>query len=382
MLAQEVRMGVTIERVADASGREAFFDFPERIYAGDPAWVPPLREWLRRRLSPSNPFFKEATLQMYVAKRGAEVVGTVSALRDPRWETSKNEKASFFGFFETVDDPEVSRALLATAADAAKGWGAEILRGPRNLTRVEDVGITVEGHDLPPPMLASHHRPYYQRLVEAEGFEKHHDVLAYHISLFTQTGEPLPLPEKLREKSETLDLPGLVVRQARWRTMSSDLTAAHEVFSEAFKTVPDTYPMPRAQFVNLGRAFLAFTHPRMMQLAFLGDRPIAFAVCLPELNEAVAKAHGHLLPFGWTGFLGGLRGIKTASFKLIGVLPEFRKSGVHARLIQHVVDGLRAGGYQRLEASLIDERNGPMRAVVEGAGMSIYRRYRIFDRRF
>src|SRR5688572_25500530 len=120
---------VSIERVTDKAGREAFLDFPRRVYEGDPAWVPPLREWTRRRLASSNPFFKEATIEMFVAKRGGEIVGTVSALRDTRWEKVKDEKTSFFGFFETVDDPEVASALLDAASDQARKWGMETLRG-------------------------------------------------------------------------------------------------------------------------------------------------------------------------------------------------------------------------------------------------------------
>jgi GNAT superfamily N-acetyltransferase len=374
-------MPLTIDKVTDAKGREAVFDFPFRIYADDPNWVPPVREYLRRRLAPNNPFFKEAVLELFVARRDGEVVGTISALRDTRWEKLKGEKTSFFGFFETVDDPEVARALLARASDQAREWGMETLRGPRNLTRIEEVGVTVEGFDIPPPMLAAHHPRYYQRLVEAEGFEKQHDVLAYHIHTTDADGKRRELPEKLREKARRVDLPGLVVRRCQWRTFNRDLADAHEVFTEAFKSVPDTTPMPRAQFINLARFVLAFSDMKLMQIARLDGKAIAFGICVPDLNEAVIRARGHLLPMGWTSLARGLRDIHTASFKLIGVLPEYRKSGVHALLIEHIVDGLLAAGYTRLEASLIDERNGPMRAVVEGAGMEVYKRYRIYDRK-
>lgn len=373
-------MSVSIHEATSRAEREAFLDFPLRLYAGDAAFVPPAREWVRRRLDPKNPFFREASLRLFVARRGGEIVGTISALRDTRWERLKGERVGFFGFFEVADDPEAAAALIGAAEGAARGWGAEILRGPRNLTRVEEVGVTVEGHDKAPPMLASHHGPWVAPILEGLGFEKHHDVLAYDVLLHDADGRPRQLPAGLRAKSEALDLPGLEVRRARWRRINADLTDAHAVFTEAFKSVPDTTPMPRAQFVNLGRAFLAFANTRMLQLAYVEGRPVAFAVCLPELNEAIREARGHLLPLGWARMLWGVRHIRTASFKLIGVLPEYRKSGIHARLITHVVEALRAQGYARLEASLIDERNGPMRAVVEGAGMSIYRRYRIYER--
>lgn len=371
---------VTIEPVTTAGELEAFLAVPERLHAADPAWVPPLRMWVKRRLSPKNPFLREAKLTLYVARRDGELVGRISSLRDPRWEQYKQEKTGFFGFFETAEDEGVARDLLDRAADDARAWGAETLRGPRNLTRVEEVGVCVDGYDQPPPLLANHHPPYYRALLESLGLVKHHDVLAYDTALYDEHGAPRALPDKLRAKADAVDLPGLEIRQVRWRTLSRDLTDAHEVFTEAFRSVPDTTPMPRDQFVNLCRAILMLSDLRMMQIASVGGRPIAFAVCVPELNEAITHARGRLAPTGWARFGLGLRKIRTASFKLIGVLPEYRTSGVHALLIRHVVDALRAVGYDRLEASLIDERNQPMRAVVEGAGCTVYKRWRWFDR--
>ena len=204
---------ITIERLQGRDGVEKLLDLQDRLNADDPAFIPPLRPWVRRRLAPSNPFLKEATFELYGAKRGDQLVGAISALRDPSWERHKNEKTSFFGWYMSEDDPAVAEALLSTAAERAHAWGMETLRGPRNLTRIEEVGVTVEGFTAPPPMLASHHPPYVQKLVEGQGFAKHHDVLAYDVALVNEDGTPRTLPEKLREKADKVDLPGLVVRQ-------------------------------------------------------------------------------------------------------------------------------------------------------------------------
>ena len=112
----------------------------------------------------------------------------------------------------------------------------------------------------------------------------------------------------------------------------------------------------------------------------MNGRPVGFAACFPEINEALVHAHGHLLPLGWWRFLRGLRRVRTASFKLIGVVPDLRGSGLHAKLVAEVVLGVRAAGYERIDGSVIDERNGPMRAGVESAGMRVYRRYRFYER--
>ncbi len=371
---------ITILPVHSSKDLRTFLRFPHRIYADDPGWVAPLEALVRRKLSPRNPFFRDAEIVLFLARRHGEVAGTISVLRDRRHERHRGEQAVFFGFFECVDDPAVARALLDRAAVQARAWGASALRGPRNLSRVEAVGVLVDGFDTRPPFMGGHSRSYYRQLIEAAGFEPHHDVLAYEIELYEEDGCPRPIPERLQRQADAVDLPGLELRPTRWRSLLHDLRLAHAVFVEAFRDVPDNTPMPLRQFLALGLALIALTHTSMLQLATIDGKAAGFALCFPDVNEAIARARGRLFPLGWLRLLLGLRRIETASFKLIGVLPEYRRSGLHALMIQRAVEGARAAGYRRLEASLVDARNHKVRQVIEPAGMEVYRRYRVYER--
>ncbi|MCB9683529.1 MAG: GNAT family N-acetyltransferase [Alphaproteobacteria bacterium] len=372
-------MSIRVREVESAADRERFLELPRRLHADDPAWVGPPVAWLRRRLAPSNPFFDDAELKLFLAERGGEVVGTISVLRDRRHEEHRGEAVAFFGFFECVDDPAVAEALFDRARAVARGWGASVLRGPRDLSRVEHVGLTIEGHDVPPPMLAGHHPAWYRPLVEGQGFQKHHDHLAYETPVIGPDGERRELPRMLARQARMCRLPGLEIQRARWRRLGRDLSAAHEVFVEAFRDVPENTPMPKAQFLALGRAFLLVSDTRMMQLATVDGRVAGFALCFPELNEALAAGRGRRGLLGAARAVLGLRRVRTASFKLLGVLPEHRRSGLYARLVAEAIEGVRQAGYERLEASLIDERNRPMRHIVEAAGMTVYKRYRVYE---
>jgi len=215
--------------------------------------------------------------------------------------------------------------------------------------------------------------------LENLGDLRHHDVLAYATALYDDQGKPRELPEYLASKVAAVDLPGLQVRPLKWHRIDRDLTLAHTVFVEAFRDVPDNTPMPRKQFLNIGRAMLAFSNRHMLQMATVDGEAAGFALCFPDINEAIVRAGGKLLPAGWLKILASKRRIRTASFKLIGVLPKYRASRLHALMIDRAVKGSRDAGYERIEASLVDARNEKMRRVIAGAGMEVYRRYRLYE---
>ncbi|MEO0605470.1 MAG: GNAT family N-acetyltransferase, partial [Myxococcota bacterium] len=339
-----------------------------------------LEAMLRRRVDPvRNPFFRRSELVLFFAERQGQVVGSISALRDHAFDPHADERIAWWGFFETIDDPEVSRALFDAVRAKAREWGATGLRGPRNLTRMEDIGLTVHAFDRRPPMMQGHHKPWYPAHVEAAGLVKHHDHYAYETNLFEPDGRPRQLPDNLRSKAEACDIGDLEVRSARWRSLGHDLGAAHDVLTAASVTVPDVAPMPRSTWMALGRSYLMFTSRELLQLAFVKGEPVAYAACFPEINNAMAAAGGALLPLGWLRFLRAVRRETTAGFKLIGVVPEYRGRGLHAVLIKNIIEGLQRAGYQRVDGSIVDERNLPMRRTLEHAGLEIWRTYRIYE---
>lgn len=355
-------MSLRIQRIQRHRDLVEALRLPGRLYEDHPDWARrPPRVWALRLGGP----IRSGRVVFFAAYRGSEVVGTLSVQRahDTAW----------FGHLQAEDDPEILPQLWDAVEAQARQWGATSLKGPRDLTRFEYVGLTIEGHDRMAPLMQDHHGPWLQGAVEALGMERHHDVLAYEILLYGPDGRETPIPERLLQKAAAVDLPELVVRRARWRSVESDLRAVHEVLNESYQTVPDVDdPMPWRTFQLLGHAFLAATDTELVQLAFVEGRPAAFCIVLPELNEALVRRRGLF------GRLPSPRRIHSVGFKLIGVRTDLRGTGLHAKLIEAVVHGARRAGYDRIDGSVIDERNGPMRAVVEGAGMDVYRRYRFY----
>ena len=60
-------------------------------------------------------------MQLFVARRDGRDVGRIAAILDRNHNEFHGEKAAFFGFFESENDPEVAGKLL----EAAALWGRE-----------------------------------------------------------------------------------------------------------------------------------------------------------------------------------------------------------------------------------------------------------------
>ena len=174
---------LVIEEIPLGSPRiKDFAKFPWSLYRGDPLWTPPLTgDLLSSRLlgligllKPEHPYHRHAEVTHFLAKRGGQAVGRISAAINHRFNEHYKAKTGFFGFFEVINDYSVAEALL----DKAKVWvtarGMTVLRGPGEYSNAthERQGILIEGFEYPPTMELTHNPPYYRDFVERYGFVK------------------------------------------------------------------------------------------------------------------------------------------------------------------------------------------------------------------
>jgi hypothetical protein len=152
-------MSVNIRTTPVGGGLEDFLNVVEPIYRGDPNYVRPLDMDLKRRLDPKNPFFEHAEGTIFTAYKGGRCVGRCTAQIDRAHLERHQDGAGFFGFFDTIEDEEVAKALLDAGAEWLQRRGMKRMRGPISLSLHEELGCLVDGFDMPPMMLMPHHRP-------------------------------------------------------------------------------------------------------------------------------------------------------------------------------------------------------------------------------
>ena len=372
--------GVEIVPVEGRALLNRFIRLPGRLHRGDPNYVAPLHLERRDALTAKNPFFSHAEVQFWLARRDGRDVGRISAQVDRQALALRPDAPGLFGMIAAEDDPEVFQALVETAAAWLRARGMRRMQGPFNLNINEETGLLVDGFDTPPMLLMGHDLPYVGKRLEALGFAKAKDVIAY---LYDVT---VDLPVSARRLLDR-PLPAEVsVRRLDLRRYHDEVRTITAIFNDAWADNWGFVPLSEAETEHLAKSLKPLLDPRLVSIVSLRGEPVGFLVCLPNLNEAIRDLGGRLLPFGWAKLLWRLkvRGVKTARVPLMGIR-RAAQQGIIGKLLPFLLmDAVRrdaAGmGFERVELSWILEDNWPMRHINESLGGVAYKTYRVYER--
>ena len=369
-------------RIATVSGPHdlhRFIRVPWSIYAEDPAWVPPLLVERRDHLSQRNPYFAHARTCFWLAYRGANPVGRISAQVDELWESRYRDATGFFGMLEAEDAAETFHALLGTAEAWLRDQGMSRILGPFNFSSNQECGLLVEGYDTPPMIMMGHARPYYADRILTEGYKGVKDLLAYRLAIDFTT--PKFMGAFLAKASGSVRIRPL--RRSQWK---EELQILRDIFEDAWSTNWGFVPFTEEEFQHLGNSLRQWVEDDFVQIAEVDGVPAAMIVVFPNLNEAIRDLDGRLLPFGWLKLLWRLKVAfpQTVRVPLMGVRKRYQGSALGTTLAFLLIERVRSHalkrGVREVELSWILEDNMPMRNILAALGSIPYKRYRIYER--
>ena len=357
-----------------------FIRVPELVFKDDPAWVQPLQ--LERKLHLStkqNPYFQHAQWQAWIAWRGDQAVGRISAQIDDLHLQRYNDATGFFGMLDAENNQEIFSALIQTAEQWLRERGMKHVRGPFNLSINEETGLLVDGFDTPPVFMMGHALPYYSTLIEQSGYQKATDTLAYMIA---PDFDAPPIMQRILAKSASR----VHVRPINLKRFNEEIAMLREIFNDAWAENWGFVPFTEAEFHELGQTLRFLIPQQLIQIAEVDGEAVAFIVALPNINEAIRDLKGKLFPFGLIKLLWRLkvRFPKSARVPLMGVKQKFQNTRLGPGLAFLVIDAVRKElhqlGAEKIELSWILENNAGMRNIIESIGGDAYKRYRIFER--
>ncbi len=371
---------VSIRPVAGKRDLKAFIEVPYGLRRDDPEWVPPLRFERRQFLNRyKNPWFQHAEAEFFLCERAGEVVGRITAHIDHRWDEFQGGNDGMFGFFDTVDDPAVAGALIEAASAWLQERGRERMLGPMDFTMNDECGILIEGFDQPSMILEPWHPPYYQRLLEDLGLSKAIDLLMWELwfGKLKAGTEMHPLIHAAAAKSRE---EGVVLRKMRKRDMEAEVGRFMEVYNEAWGHNWGFVPITEAEVAFQAKVLKPVLDENWAMIAEKDGEIVGAALTLPDVEQALAKMNGRLLPFAWIHFLRRKSYIDRLRVFALGVKDDYQHLGVAAALYERHVQTAGDVGPRGGHMGWILETNDPMNRAMEGMGGEVVQRYRIYER--
>jgi GNAT superfamily N-acetyltransferase len=373
---------VEVRPVRSRGDLRRFIRLPWRIYRNEPHWVPPLVYERRRFLDRSrNPFFGHGEAEYFLAWRGNEVVGRVTAQVDRDFNDFHDNAWGMFGFFESEDDPEGAAALL----ESAEGWlrerGRDRMVGPMDFTLNDESGILVEGFDLPPLVKQPYHPRYYRALVEnAGGFEKAQDLLMWNLEVEDRE-KVLPIIWEMAEKLEPEH--GIVLRHMRKRDLQAELDRFLEIYNIAWSHNWGFVPIRREEMEHTAKEMKPILDEDWLMACDTPDGDtVGIALTIPDINQVFKRMNGRVLPLGWLKFLWYRPRIDRVRVGFLGVKPEYQHTGIAAAMYAEHFRVAAVKPQHGGEMGWILESNEAMNRGMEAMGGRIVKRYRVYERVF
>jgi len=369
-------LAIEVVAISGKSGLKEFVELPHSIYGNDPNWVPPLHIAVKELMDrEKHPFYKNAEAEFFVARRDGRTVGRIAAIIDRGHNAFHEEKAGFFGFFESINDPAVAKALLDQVRQWVSARGAEFLRGPVNPSMNYECGLLVEGFDSSPMVMMTYNPRYYPGLIEQAGFEKVKDLHS-----FVNSADATDLNKIGRVADRALKRHDVTVRPINVKDFNAEVARVFDVYNAAWTKNWGFVPMTKDEFFLMGKEMKQILKPEMVLIGETKGRMIGFALALPDVNVALKPANGRLLPTGLLKILYYQRKIRAVRVLALGVVEEYRATGVAAGFYAALVRNARKLGYdQECEMSWILEDNVLMTRSLELMGARRTKTYRLYQ---
>ena len=371
---------ISIKRVTNRKELEQFVQFHYDLYRGNEYAVPFLFfDEMNTLRKDKNPSFECCDAEYFMAYKDGKMVGRVAGIINRRANERWDCKQVRFGWFDFIDDTEVSEALLKAVEDWGREHGMTEIAGPLGFIDTDREGMLVEGFDELSTMYVNYNYPYYpQHMEHLHGFQKDNDYVEMKVKV------PEVVPDKFSKITEMVRKRyGLRVHKFTRRELI-DEDYGLKIFDLLNATYKDLYGFSQLsdrQIDKLVNDYIKIADLNLVTAIFDGDKIVGFGITFPSFSRAMQKTRdGRLLPFGWWHLLKILKWHRTnlVDLLLIGVLPEYRSKGANALIFDDLIRWFQRYHFDWAITGPQMETNEGVLSQWQYLEASIYRRHRCY----
>ncbi|MEF3279358.1 MAG: acyl-CoA N-acyltransferase [Elusimicrobiota bacterium] len=354
-----------------------FVDFPYRLFRNNKNWVGELKGNVKFLLSDKHPFWRCAEKKFFVVEDDGKILGRIAGIINHRYNQFHGENASFFGFFDLINDENVSNLLFSEVEKWAKEKGCSFIMGPANPSSNYSWGVLIDNFDEPNTIMMPYNPSYYQRLIEKNGYIKEKDLYAFKwvydeaiLSRFENVAQRIWDANK-----------GLSIEFGDIKNLSAIFDDVKSVYNKAWEKNWGFVPMSDSEIEQMTKELKPILKKEFIFFARENNIPVAFCLMLPDLNIVLKSLNGKITPLNiFSMFYKYLFKIKSGRMLALGVNAEYRGKGIELLMILKAIETARKLGWEWGELSWTLEDNIKINKTIEKFGGKVYKKYRIYKK--
>ena len=351
---------ITIKEAVSKNELIQFIEFPFTLYKNNKYWVPPLIKDELKSFDKQNPIFETAQAQFFLAYKKDIIVGRIAAIIN--WIETKDQKKlkMRFGWFDVIDDIEVTKALIDTVAEIGKANNLKYMEGPVGFSNMDKAGMLTDGFDQLATMIGIYNYDYYPEHLKKLGFTKESEWHEYKIEFKNIHMDKFgPLSELIEKRYH--------LKALTFKSSKAILPYVDEMFgllNKSYAELETFVPIQQFQIDHYKEKYISFIHPDFINCVIdKNGKLVAFGITMPSFSKAFQKAKGKLFPFGFLHLLQAMRKNEYAEFYLIGVDPEYQNKGVAAIIFREMHRVFTKRGIKYIETNPELEENSKVQLL-------------------
>lgn len=319
---------ITIKEAVTKKEMTEFVKFPFSLYKDNKYWVPPIiADELESFDRTKNPAFESAEAYFYLAYKDNEIVGRIAAIINWGEVNEQKKKKVRFGWYDVIDDIEVTKALLEKVYELGRKNNLEHVEGPMGFSNLDKVGVLTEGFDEMGTMITWYNHPYFADHLEQLGFVKEKEYIESIFPFSNVKPEFFLKAQALIKKR--YELTSLTFTKTK--DIMPYVDKMFDLFNNSYADLSSFVAITDVQKEYFKKKYISFINPEYIKFVMDKNNDIvAFSIVMPSFSEALQKAKGKLFPFGFYHLLKARKESKDVVFYLIGVHPEYQNKGVTA----------------------------------------------------
>ena len=355
-----------IKQVNSKKDFRRFVTFGIELFQPAANYCPPLVSGELNTFSPrKNPAYAVCESICFLAWRDGKIVGRIAGIINHEANRVWKQQRVRFGWFDFVDDYEVSAALLSAVEQWGKSKGMSEMNGPLGFTDFDRQGLLLEGFEYDSPMASPYNYPYYPAHFEKFGLFKEMDWIEYRIF------PPTEVPERMARVGniiqEKFELNIVKVKSAKELKRRYGYTYL-DVIDAAYQPLYNFQPLtPEQKKYYCDMYFPLLNYDFVTLITNKHDEVVGCGVGMPNISAALRKCRGRLFPFGWYYIWKALKAKQIESFDLllIAVRPDYQNKGINSLFFIDQIPYFIKYGIKEVETTAILEVNAKNQANFE-----------------